>query len=92
MLKNFVGFVRRASKVCFGQNVKALAKRCGQICPLEINTFTFNAPMSTNEISMFKLAIEVCFKKHFEFIHVIFLSLGLTISVYFFGTPGSSYE
>ena len=36
---------------------------------------------------MFKLDIEVCCKNYFELIHAIFLSLGSTKSVYFFGTP-----
>ena len=38
---------------------------------------------------MFKLAIEVRCKTYFNLIHVIFLSLGSTKPVYFFGTPGS---
>ena len=37
---------------------------------------------------MIQLAIEVCFENHYGFIHVIFLSLGSTKSVYFFGMPG----
>ena len=89
-------FVKRpvvASKafllICLGQNVKALVYRRKQICPLNINTFTLNASISTNEVSMFKLAIEVCFKNNFESIHAIFLSPGSTKSVYSFGTPGT---
>ena len=37
---------------------------------------------------MFNLAIEVCFKTYFEFIHAIFLLLESTKFGYFFGTPG----
>ena len=37
---------------------------------------------------MFKLAIEVCFENHFGLIHAIFLSLGSSKSVYFFGKSG----
>ena len=33
---------------------------------------------------MFKLAIKVCFENYFVLIHVIFLLLGSTKSVYFF--------
>ena len=33
---------------------------------------------------MFKLAFEVCFENHFGLIHLIFLTLGSTKSVYFF--------
>ena len=32
------------------------------MCPLKINIFTLNGPISTNEVSMFKLAIEVLLK------------------------------
>ena len=58
------------------------------MCPLKINIFTLNAPISTNEVSMFKLTIEVCVETYFGLIHVIFLSLGSTKSVYFYGKPG----
>ena len=68
------------SKLWFGDG--------GKICPLKTNIFTLNAPILTNEVSMFKLAIEVCFENHFGLIHVIFLSLELPKSVYLFGTPG----
>ena len=51
--------------------------------------FILNAPISTNEVSMFKLAIEVCFGGHFGLIQAIFLSLGSTNSGYFFGTLGT---
>ena len=57
------------------------------MCPLEINIFTLNVPISTNEVSMFKLATEVCFENHFGLIHAIVLSLGSTKSRYFFGHP-----
>ena len=40
--------------------------------------------MSTNNVSRFKLAIEVCFENYFGLIHVIFLLLGSTKSIYFF--------
>ena len=50
--------------------------------------FTLNPPISTSEVSMFKLAIEVCFENHFGLIRAIFLSLRSSKSVYFFGTPG----
>ena len=85
---NFVDFIHCASRICLGQNVKA--KRWRQICPLKTNIFTLNAPISTNEVSMFNLAIEVCFENHFGLIRAIFLSLGSSKSVYFFGTPGNS--
>ena len=85
---NFVDFIHRASRICLGQSTKALVWRWTQICPLKINIFTLSAASSTNEVSMFKLAIEVCFENNFGLIHAIFLSLGSTKSGYFFGTPG----
>ena len=81
---NFVDFIHRASRICLGQSAKALVWRWRQICPLKIDIFTLSAPISTNEVSMFKLAIEVCFENHFGLIHAIFLSLGSTKSGYFF--------
>ena len=81
---NFVDFIHCASRIYLGQNVKALVWRRRQICPLKTNIFTFNAPISTNEVSMFKLAIEVCFENHFGLLLAIFLSLGSSKSVYFF--------
>ena len=81
---NFVDFIHRASRICLGQSAKALVWRWRQICPLKINIFTLSAPISTNEVSMFKLAIEVCFENHFGLIHAICLSLGSTKSGYFF--------
>ena len=56
-----------------------------------MNIFTLNAlSISTSEVSMFKLAIEVCFENHFGLSHDIFLSLGSKKSGYFFGTPGTT--
>ena len=81
---NFVDFIHRASRICLGQSAKALVWRWRQISPLKINIFTLSAPISTNEVSMFKLAIEVCFENHFGLIHAICLSLGSTKSGYFF--------
>ena len=81
---NFVDFIQRASRICLGQSAKALVWRWRQICPLKIDIFTLSAPNSTNEVSMFKLAIKVCFENHFGLIHAIFLSLGSTKSGYFF--------
>ena len=81
---NFVDFIHRASRICLGQIAKALVWRWRQISPLKINIFTLSAPISTNEVSMFKLAIEVCFENHFGLIHAICLSLGSTKSGYFF--------
>ena len=52
--------------------------------PLKTNILTLNALMSTNEVSMFKLAIKVCFENHFGLIHAMFLLLGSTKSGYFF--------
>ena len=90
---NFVDFIHRASRICLGQSAKALVWRWRQICPLNIDIFTLSAPNSTNEVSMFKLAIEVCFENHFGLIHAIFLSLGSTKSGYFFlGHPVVSWE
>ena len=80
---NYIDFIHGTSRICLGQNVKALAWRWRQISPLKINIFTLNSPISTNEVSMSKLAIEVCFENHFELIRAIFLSLGSTKSVYF---------
>ena len=80
----FVDFIHCASRICLGQNVKALLWRWREICPLKSNIFTVNAPISTNEISMFKLAIEVCFENHFGFIRAVFSSQGSSKSVYFF--------
>ena len=81
---DFVDFIHRASRIPLGQSAKALVWRWRQICPLKIDIFTLSAPNSTNEVSMFKLAIEVCFENHFGLIHAISLSLGLTKSGYFF--------
>ena len=81
---NFVDFIHRASRICLGQSAKALVWRWRQISPLKINIFTLSAPISTNEVSMFKLAIEVCFENHFGLIHAVCLSLGSTKSGYFF--------
>ena len=81
---DFVDFIYRASRIRLGQSAKALVWRWRQICPLKIDIFTLSAPNSTNEVSMFKLAIEVCFENHFGLIHAIFLSLGSTKSGYFF--------
>ena len=69
---NFVDFILSASRICLGQNVKSLTWRGRQICPLKIKIFTLNAPISTNEVSMFKLVIEVCFENHSGLIHAIF--------------------
>ena len=69
---NFVDFIQCASRICLGQNVKALVWRSRQICPLKTDFFTLNAPISTNEVSMFKLAIEVCSENHYGLIHAIF--------------------
>ena len=79
---NFVDFIHCASRFFLGKNAKALVSRWKQICPLKINIFTLNAPISTNKVSMFKLAIEVCFENYFGLIHAIFLLLGSTKSVY----------
>ena len=81
---NFVDFIHRASRICLGQSAKALVWRWRQISPLKINIFTLSAPISTKEVSTFKLAIEVCFENHFGLIHAICLSLGSTKSGYFF--------
>ena len=88
---DFVDFIRKASRICLGQSAKALVWRWRQICPLKINIFTLSAPISTNEVSMFKLAIGVCFENHFGLIHAMFLSLGSTKPGYFFlGHPVES--
>ena len=63
---NFVDFIHSASRIGLGQNVKALVWRWRQICPLKTNIFTLNAPISTNKVSMFKLAIEVCSENHYK--------------------------
>ena len=81
---DFVDFIYRASRIRLGQSAKALVWRWRQICPLKIDIFTLSALNSTNKVSMFKLAIEVCFENHFGLIHAIFLSLGSTKSRYFF--------
>ena len=81
---DFVDFIHRASRIPLGQSAKALVWRWRQISPLKIDIFTLSEANSTNEVSMFKLAIEVCFENHFDLIHAIFLSLGLTKSGYFF--------
>ena len=81
---NFVDFIHRASRIFLGQSAKALVWRWRQIRPLKIDIFTLSAPNSTNEVSMFKLAIKVCLENHFGLIHAMFLSLGSTKSGYFF--------
>ena len=78
---NFVDFIHCASRICLGPNAKALVSRWKQICPLKINIFTLNAPMSKNKVSMFKLAIEVCFENYFGLIKAMFLLLGSTKSI-----------
>ena len=84
----FFYFIHFASRICLRQNIKALVWRWRQICASKINIFTLNAPISANEVSIFKLAIEVCVENHFGLIHAIFLSLGSTKSVYcFLGHP-----
>ena len=80
---NFVDLIHCASRIGLGQNVKALVWRGRQICPLKTNIFTLDAPISTNEVYVFKLAIEVYSDNHFGLIHAIFLSLGSTKSVHF---------
>ena len=81
---NFVDFIHCASRICLGPKAKALVSSWKQICPLKISIFTLKAPISKNKVSMFKLAIEVCFENCFGLIHAIFLLLGSTKSVYFF--------
>ena len=68
----FNDFIDCASRICLGQNVEALVWSWRQICPLKTKIFTLNAPISINEVSMFKLAIEVCSENHFGLIHAIF--------------------
>ena len=80
---NFADFIHCDLRICLDQNAKALVWGWRQICPLKINTFTLNALISTNEVSMFKLAIEACFENDFGLINAVFLSLGLTKSVCF---------
>ena len=81
---NFVDFIHFALRICLGPNAKALVSRWRKNCPLKINIFTLNAPISTNKVSMFNLAIEVCFENYFGLIHAMFLLLGSTKLVYFF--------
>ena len=69
---NFLDFIHCDSRICLGQNIKALVSRWKQICPLKINIFTLNAPISTNEVCVIKLAIKVCFENHSGLIHAIF--------------------
>ena len=69
---SFVDFIQSASRICLGQNFKSLVWRGRQICPLKINIFTLKALISTNEVSIFKLVIEVCFENHSGLIHAIF--------------------
>ncbi len=69
---NFVDNIHCASRICLAANAKALVSRWRQICPLKINICTLNEPISTNEVSMFKLAIEVCFENHSGVILAIF--------------------
>ena len=86
---NFVDFIHCPSRICLGQNAKALVSRWKQICPLKINILTLNSLISTNKVSMFKLGIEVCFESYFGLIRTIFSLLGSSKSVYFFGAPGT---
>ena len=88
---NFVDFIHCASRICLGQNAKSLVWRWRQIGPLKVNIFSLDAPVSTNKVSMFKLAIEVCFENNFGLIHAIFLSLGSIKSVHLFGTLGTVF-
>ena len=68
---NFADFIHCTSRICLGQNVKALVSRWRQICPFKINILTLNAPISTNDVSMFKLAMEICFENHCGSIHAM---------------------
>ena len=87
---DFVDFIHRASRIPLGQSAKALVWRWRQICPLKIDIFTLSAPNSTNKVSMFKLAIEVCFENHFGFdSRYILIARVDQIRILFFGTPGS---
>ena len=71
-------------KICLGQKRQSYGKEVEANLSFKINIFTLNAPISVNEVSMFKLAIEECFKNHFDLMHAVLLSLGSTKSVYFF--------
>ena len=85
---NFVDNIHCASRICLGPNAKALVSRWRQICPLKINIFTLNEPISTNEVSMFKLAIEVCFENHSGVIQRYILVAGVDqICILFLGHP-----
>ena len=64
---NFVDFIHYASRISLGQNVKVLIYRWRQIRPFKI--FTLSASLSTKEVSMFKLAINICFETYFGLIH-----------------------
>ena len=87
---DFVDLIHRASRIPLGQSAKALVWRWRQICPLKIDIFTLSAPNSTNEVSMFKLAIEVCFENHFGFdSRYILIARVDQIRILFFGTPGT---
>ena len=66
---NFVDFIHCASRICLGQNFKALIWRWRQICPLKTNIFTLNALIPINEVSMFKLSI-ISFHSFFHFIYL----------------------
>ena len=89
---NFVDFIHRASRIPLGQSAKALVWRWRQICPLKIDIFTLSAPNSTNEVSMFKLAIEVCFENHFGFYsRYILIARVDQLRILFFGTPGITF-
>ena len=86
---DFVDFIHRALRIPLGQSAKALVWRWRQICPLKIDIFTLSAPNSTNDVSMFKLAIEVCFENHFGFDSCYILIARVDqIRILFFGTPG----
>ena len=85
---SFVDFVRGASGVCLGRGAGALVWRWGRACPLGVGVFALGAPISAGGVSVFGLALEVCFGGHFGLIRAVFLSLGSARSgCFFLGHP-----
>ena len=80
---NFVDLFTVLQEFAWAKTSKLWFRDGGKLCPLKNDIFTLNAPISANEVSMFRLAIEVYSKTKFGLIHAMFLSLGSTKSAYF---------
>ena len=72
------------SKFTVRSKSKSSALEVQENWTLDINIPSINAPISTNQVCIFKLTIEDYFKHYFGFIRSKFFSLSLIKSVAFF--------